>query len=397
MLSYVDLHRQWVTTSHPDVPHDAWVVVSRRDPPQNTTTITTTTTTTSSHGKDASLAQARPPWLQWVCLQRGACGGLGDRIYGMIMGLYMSLLSGRLYLIREWESPATAHPLEDYLQANLVQWKAKTDANRRPAAMLTTVDNRNHPLLLDPCGLATDPRDYELRNNLMTYEGIFRQTDCLQDYWKEAGGGPPPTDNRSLAHIGFWTLFRFTARVEEQARILLRQVGLVAAASSPHPFYLAVHIRTGQGQTWQDPARHDGVENMEAFYQCTRRLQDAVQKRCTLASRPPVYVAADTVDAKEFFQTHSANDDGSLKANLQMEVFHIDRSVTHKLQNVSAAYDNVWGELKVLIDATCLVMSHSKFSTLAWELSDQQPRCAVYFDDCDEDRVQQAVSVLDCS
>jgi hypothetical protein len=71
--------------------------------------------------------------------------------------------------------------------------------------------------------------------------------------------------------------------------------------------------------------------------------------------------------------------------------------VTHKLQNVSAAYDNVWGELKVLIDATCLVMSHSKFSTLAWELSDQQPRCAVYFDDCDEDRVQQAVSVLDCS
>jgi hypothetical protein len=315
----------------------------------------------------------------------------------MIMGLYMSLLSGRrLYLIREWQSPETAHPLTAYLRPNHIQWHAKTlDAGRQPehVATLSTVDNRQHALLLDPCGMAADTRDYELRNNLMTYERIFRQTDCLQHYWN--GAGPSHTDNRSLAHFGFWTLFRFTTRVEERAQLLLRQSGIVVLESVPPPFYLAVHIRTGQGQTWKDPARHDGVQNLEAFYQCTRRLQNAVQKRCTLSSRPPVYVAADTADAKVYFQTHNAND-GSLKANLQMEVFHIDRSVTHKLQNVSAAYDNVWGELKVLIDATCLVMSHSKFSTLAWELSAQQPRCAVYFDDCDQDRIQQAVTAFSC-
>eukprot|EP00977_Amphora_coffeiformis_P000032 scaffold5_cov169-Amphora_coffeaeformis.AAC.32 len=341
---------------------------------------------------DGLSNQSRPNLLVWNCPAQGHCGGLGDRLYGMIMGLYIAMLTGRIYLIQEWNHPDIPHPLWDYVRPNYLPWQANLAPKTvQEMGMLSTLDNREHPLLLDPCGLKVDKQDYFLRNNIMTYESQLNQNDCFRKYWNEHGGR---TDNVPLSHTGFWTLFQFTNRVQEETQNLLRQSRIISRhRDQVTPMYMAVHVRTGQGKTWDDPDRHAGIPSLERFDACAVRLQTAVMHKC--ATLPDIYVASDNAQAKAFFLDKHSHD-GVFKANIKMEVFHIDRTRTELLRNVLGAYNQVWGELKLLVDAACLVMSRSKFSTLAYELSSQQPRCAVYFDECEEEQNLRAVGALSC-
>lgn len=339
----------------------------------------------------------RPPILVWNCPSQGTCGGLGDRLYGIVMGFYVAMLTKRIYLVQEWKSPDVTHPLYDYLEPHYLHWQVENLPSSivDKMGMLSTVDNRQHPLLLDPCGLQADKRDYFFRNNIMIYESALRESSCLQEYWQTTLGDKVEKDTRPLSHIGFWTLFRFSPRVQEQARQILHKSGLLVTTETA-TVYIAMHVRTGQGKTWDDPDRHAGIENLDLFDQCAVRLRAAVMDRCH-GGHVPIYVAADNADAKAFFlNKHSHDDNGAFKAAVHMEVFHVDRTKTELLHNVQRAYDVVWGELKILVDATCLVMSRSKFSTLGLELSWQQPRCAVYFDECSAEHVQQAVRNVHC-
>ena len=344
--------------------------------------------------------QTRPNLLVWNCQAQGGCGGLGDRLYGIIMGLYMAMMTQRIFLIQEWKQPNIAHPLWDYVQPNHLAWHAQLDSKtRQEMGLLSTIDNRDHPLLMDPCDRQlelADKRDYYLRNNIMTYETQLDQSFCLQNYWKEHGGR---TDNAPLPNTGFLTLFQFTQRVQEQAHNLLRQSRILnrrrqsTATATTMPMYIAMHVRTGQGKTWDDPDRHAGLSDLERFDACAVRVQTAIGQKC--ATQLDVYVASDKSQAKVYFLDKHSHD-GTFKANVIMEVFHIDRTNAELLSNVLGAYDQVWGELKVLIDAACLIMSRSNFSILGLDLSPQQPRCAVYFDECDENHVRRAVEALVC-
>ena len=342
--------------------------------------------------------QTRPNLLVWNCPAQGHCGGLGDRLYGMIMGLYIAMFTGRIYLIQEWNHPNIPHPLSDYVRPNHLPWQVNLASETvRQMGMLSTMDNREHELLLDPCGLKADRNDYFLRNNIMTYESKLNQSICFEKYWNKHGGR---IDGVPLSNIGFWTLFQFTNRVQEEAQNLLRQSRIMSryhdhsvVTKTIKPMYMAMHVRTGQGKTWDDPERHAGIQTLERFDECAVRLQTAVMNKC--ATQPDIYVASDNGQAKAFFLDRHSHD-GTFKANIKMEVFHIDRTKTELLSNILGAYEQVWGELKLLVDAACLVMSHSKFSTLAFELSPQQPRCAVYFDECDEERILRALEALSC-
>ena len=355
---------------------------------------------TSRHSRlpqySVSTNETRPPLLIWTCQGKGFCGGLGDRIYGIIMGLYIAMLTQRIYLVQEWKGPDAPRPLSAYLQPNHLHWRAMVSPDvLDKMGILSTIDNREHPLLLEPGTINNDKRDYYLRNNIMTYESLLVQSTCLQDYWNQQGGR---NDSRPLSNVGFFTLFQFTERVDALALSLLRSSKVIDESMEKKEIsatkkFLALHIRTGQGKTWDDPERHSGIQNLQRFDECAVRLQEAVQKRCGWS--PDVYIASDNDEAKDFFLTRHRKD-GSFKAAMNLEVFHIDRTKTGMLTDVATAYDQVWGELKVLIDAQCLVMSRSKFSTLAMELSPQQPRCAVYFDDCNSEKVNEAVQALSC-
>jgi len=71
----------------------------------------------------------------------------------------------------------------------------------------------------------------------------------------------------------------------------------------------------------------------------------------------------------------------------------IPREVTKKEE----AHFDVWTELKFLIEADCLVTSHSGFSDMARFLSSQEPRCfASLRYGCSAEEIQRAAESLGC-
>uniref|UniRef100_A0A7S2YC25 Uncharacterized protein n=1 Tax=Entomoneis paludosa TaxID=265537 RepID=A0A7S2YC25_9STRA len=131
---------------------------------------------------------------------------------------------------------------------------------------------------------------------------------------------------------------------------------------------------------------------MKRFYQCAVRLQAAMKDRCSTSNVASVYIAADNNYAKLRIQSWDSSK--SFKAASDIEVLHIGKSRFKEFDNLDLAYQRVWGELKVLIESACIVMSHSKFSYMGSDLSPQQPRCAVMHDDCEDRAVRDAVSSL---
>lgn len=324
------------------------------------------------------------PYLEWICGQQGTCGGLGDRLYGIVMALYISIMTNRTFIIKDWRHPAS---MTRFLEPALIRWDLKHDDDLPSlSTRISTIDNRDHPLLLEPCKEQQQPYEgssITLENNLMTHEHILQSSQCLNEYWNHFGGHQD--DARSLFYIGFWSLFRFTPLVEERA-LELRKAASMMNANAP---YIGIHVRTGKGSTWDDPVRHGSLEDARQFHECAVKLQDGIKQRSPHES-PDIYIAADNNAVKK--QIHSWNKNAKYVS--EMEVLHIDRTRVHELENVDEASLNVYGELKVLIDATCLVMSRSKFSYIGLMLSPQQPRCAIMFDECSDKAVANALDQL---
>ena len=397
--------------------------------------------------------QQQPRYVRWVCRTNEACGGLGDRLYGVVMTFYIAMLTNRTLLLDGWwNQPQPPHssttggvPLlmlqflepadaslawENPFLPDQKQQQQQPQATPHDIQKIQAMDWRQHPLLLEPCqvlqplkDLEPPPRMVEIQTNLMTHESVLRNSTCFQTYCQRQQQDQQeqhtsstltncPSHNRSLFHWGFWSLFRFTDRVKQDAQALLQQQSkqkddVVVISAVPHHQqpYVAVHIRTGPGETWDDPPRHGHVVDLRRFYSCAVTLQQALFHHChahhqhssnETSAVPPIYVAADTVLAKKRIESWGQKDDTQiLMANASMEILHLAKSRTTEFQDYASAYRLVWAELKVLIDSTCLVMSRSKFSQVGLELSLQQPRCAVWFDHCSSETVNRAIQAVD--
>ncbi|KAL7558227.1 hypothetical protein ACA910_016107 [Epithemia clementina (nom. ined.)] len=402
-----------------------WIMQYMNDYGRQPSCVGTTPRSTATSFSNLDDSDNNRKFLRWICRNSEQCGGLGDRLYGIVMAFYIALLTNRTLLFDGWsqqqQQPQSSgqwqEPISSFLQPalmpilfledNNIVWKDNHNGHSGMFQQrVKIVDQRNHPVLLEPCrALDSSVKVIELQNNIMTHEDVLRNSSCFRQYCQRFGGSCPQ-EQRSLFHIGFWSLFRFTEQVKAQADRLRRLAGL-SSDNSSRP-YIAMHIRTGQGETWDDPPRHNGDANLKQFFDCAMALQHSLQMRCSNhnhnhntsppAPTPPlIYVAADNVYAKKRIQ--SWEDDSTAKTiqavkEGDMEILHVGKSRAAEFRNYDLAYRHVWAELKVLIDSTCLVMSRSKFSYLALELSPQQPRCAVLFDQCGYAEVQTAIRSL---
>jgi hypothetical protein len=169
---------------------------------------------------------------------------------------------------------------------------------------------------------------------------------------------------------------------------------IVEATALP---YVAIHLRTGRGATFEDLILKTNNETTwPLYYQCARALQEGIRELCSLHKKTgngdvPIYLAADTIDAKKQFLQW----DPDIKTLPEMEIYHIDRTAAKMLIDAKSAELDVWSDIKLLVDATCLVMTEkSKFSRLGNWLP-PQPRCSAYYYDCGPDKVRQALAALD--
>jgi hypothetical protein len=366
-------------------------------------------------------------YLLWTCRihSDGSCGGIGDRLNGIVQGLYMAICTNRVFLV-DWEYP---DPLTALIPA-LLPWNF-TSGNVHISQILRTTDNRQNEFLLDPSKIPDEIQGLELRSNLWLYEPIVRQTQCLRDYWDKHGG----LDNSTqLYQTAFWTLFEWSPTIVQHTADLKRRSALTTLTSmstttsestgdgdlatlAPVRPYIAMHVRTGVGASWVDPARHAGEEDWRRFYQCARTIQQGIHELCPPTAIPSsrqhqpqhqqslldIYVASDNSKTKEMLLQWDAEDCRQQTNNIStttfrsaphLEIFHIDRSQKERMRDPAAADLDLWGELSTLTDAVCLVTSRSGFSNLPTWLSPQQPRCQVRFDYCSPENVTKALQAL---
>lgn len=326
----------------------------------------------NNHAKRGRLVETTTKYLQYECLHTGLrrenrCGGLGDRIKGIIMGMLFSIIDDRVFLVNwdDWTS------LSDYLVPAHIDWLAQPRQNTN-----TTVENfwvpsdKYHPYMETPCLWRSNATGVKYRSAVLKAVKKMNQT-CVKEIFqgKEV--------DELMWHTIFWILFRFTDRVKSTAHRILGTIN--------PKYYVGVHIRAGgNGTSFIDPERFASLEEWQLFSDCTKLVRSELKRKCR--SQPSVYVASDNEHAKQFMKGH-----GSDVHAAQVEIYHIDRSDMTLVHNLTSATDAVWAEFKVLMDATCLVVGRSGFSLLASHMARRQPKCAVRFDRCGLDFVQKAV------
>jgi len=334
------------------------------------------------------------------------CGGLGNRLHGIAMAFYVAMLLNRTLLVEEWpsSSPAINHPLTDYVGGNLIRWDAVPTSPLSTLSSLTIIDKKNHPHLLDPCRIDNGPDGYAFQTNVFT--SSFSTSECWKNLQRRHGDSDDVFDARKLRRLALQALFKFRDRVVLQAKEILETSDTVSrSAPAAHngsvrdrnetPF-MAIHVRTGKGSSFQDPLRHHSPEEMAQFINCSLSLHESWMQKCNYEAPPKIYVAADQSSIKEeFVKAHPS----LMRTAADVEVLHIERSRPNEIHEMVKAYDNVWAELKILADSTCLIASKSTFSDLGEDFHPTQlfpRRCSVQFNDCDSDRIEEALDAVVC-
>lgn len=399
----------------------------------------------SSRNKTLTMVHTLKPgtkYLQYSC--SSWCGGVGDRMNGIMTLFYVAIVTKRVLLIDH----KTPFPLTDTLLPNHVRWDAKVSGipergggGKRTSNNVTLQKqhqngNNNRPTVsIIPKGKKV--KRYRSINEFLvdqqnllchdddTVEGIIIQTnqwigerdviwnnECMKDMTGRSTTTSMSSSNNAQRHHlvrwSFWTLFRFNEKVLQRAEDMKRIAGL----DNNKP-YIGVHVRS---------ERHRTEESHWRFYNCSKKFQKHIlaleleerQSRLqqqdnnytdeyTIAPRL-IYIADDSypdktrksIPVKSKIQSWDNND--TVKTMTDMQVIHTELTDTTQISNSYQANIDVYAELVLLIDSECLMRSRSGFSELPHRISFSNTatyeRCGVRFDQCDDSDVRSATQLL---
>jgi hypothetical protein len=350
----------------------------------------------NARGK-SSLRSSSTPFLLYSCRSKqSTCGGLGDRINGILTAFYIAMCNQRVFLI-DWEQDSVS----DYLLPNQILYTIDRPVPYQ--VRIHTIDQTNHPVLLQPRILSQRP-EYVNATGIAIQANVWigtvlEQPSQSQSCWQQ----PPssitqkkspekdtdhdrsiiPSTSDALFQWGFHTLFQFSHRVIDRANTIRQSVHLTMP-------YVAMHIRTGiiPGDVVQ---RHTDPHEWHQFITCGQTMQRALEQKCGGDKEYDLYLAADHDDVKEY----AISIDNSIKTIRHLPIFHHDKqdyirtqppddttTRTTSMEEKEGEWA-VFSELYVLHQATCLITSRSKYSDLAARL--QETHCSIRFDKCHDD------------
>jgi len=314
-------------------------------------------------------------FLVYVCTG-GLCGGIGDRVTGIVTAFYLAVATNRVFLVHN-PSPVD---LGVVLNTSNIDWKTHAGyvMSQRPLSigMIDRVgesldllnDNAEQRLIALRTNLNLTDRDYILSRKEFALS--LQNLGVPVDTWRPPNGG--------ILFAWAWSaLFTPTSALDEAVRAKWARVtGFEGSLDS----YVAVHIRTGGH--WGDGKRHDPAN--DEFAECAKR----VVKRMSAGAALSVYVASDDHNAKMSLQQKvpGAVFDPVLP-------FHIDKS--GRGLDAQEKFLETWAEFMILSRADCLVYSRSGFSEVAVSVSRdlvRGHRCAVQFDSCSTEDIDRSRS-----
>jgi hypothetical protein len=364
---------------------------------------------------------AQPRLLTYRCNGQ-SCGGIGDRLQGIVQTFYMAVCSNRIFTI-DWHERAAASTnddndksssrtmgLERYVLPSHVHWNAAVlnQAQGEPI-LIQAMDHRNNSLLIEP-HIQLARYDHVLLSTNLWMGDTFVQGSCWQTYRSQFAVAP--NEDESAAALYRWALnalFQWSPSVVATAATLRQRAQLpdltttTQMAATP---FVALHIRTGwlgdrgAAAQRQAQARHANPAEWSQFLQCGHRVRDALVARWCRSfdnrndarktrNEPTLhlYLASDDRSVKEAL----LKEDPSLKTVLDLNLHHVD-SLSRGDANDDGALA-AWSELYLLHQAVCRVQSRSKYSTVA-ALWSPTAECTLFHDHCGRDVVELAVSSI---
>ena len=334
-------------------------------------------------GKDVQV-------LVYTC--HSGCGGVGDRITGMLSAFYVAVATGRVFII-DHTSPVL---LTTALLPKSIDWDLATYI--RPHLKSETVYLVDAPKPMESLGnimkahltgvqiLRLQLNRYFVAMALWTpkqslqapsrRENIELIGDVYNSHMRFCSA---PVRTKTTFYIAFHFLFRFSGEVLARAEGMYREVGFTTSQR-----FTGIHARLGGDVKstsytvpWEDPVRH-AIDDLPKFVDCAKS-----KAWNTSVGDMPILVISDSPT----FKIASQEVHGTTHINSTV-LFHTDRSSSDNETILIQGNVDTYAELLLLSRAHCIVGSHSGFSGTAAAISDTnngKERCFCMFDDCNND------------
>lgn len=356
-------------------------------------------------------------YLIWSC-DGGVCGGIGDRLRGIVTCFYLAVATERVFLIHN-PSPVELSVVFD---PSMIRWNetrtilppgAGGGLQQIPNVVNVNVFDRPSPRLFSATSTAGGRRHVVVRTNMPQWADVLSHANFESSlrargipFGRDEWWAPTMPRGEMLFAWAWRMLFEPTAELEAavSAKRARAGLGLVGGGGTT---YVAVHIR--RGGHWGDHVRH-GADKLGAFANCTRGMISALSSSSSSTSSSPaendsssptisVYVASDDVDSRAEFRKLVP---GSLADDADTRPYHLDKERRRAAGSSSVADArqlnlDVWAEFVIISRADCVVYSRSGFSECPIALSRDVAtgaRCAARFDDCGRDTIERSMSTL---
>jgi hypothetical protein len=300
-------------------------------------------------------------YMIYTCKQGHHCSGTGNRQRGIVAAFLVSILTKRIFLM-DIDNPI---PLELVLEPHMIRWN-EIPLNLLEDAPPPLFDIRNiqpNPLQR-PCDFATGPQVIRILasgpGGLETIWNSFEMKQLLE----RTSENMPQLIYKWLFH----TLFKPSLALQERVQHQRESLGLTTFSAS----YVGIHVRLGTSWKGLNEQRYN-VTVLPRFLELGQQLQKSHP------GKMPLVIISDDARAKEIL---FEMDPESVRFVSNATIVHVDRSKS--LDNGVDGSLQVWADVILLAQATCLVESLSSFSSLARRISiseDEPTRCFVRQDD----------------
>ena len=290
-------------------------------------------------------------YLKYSC-SKLRCGGFGNRIRGITMGLIMSMLTKRVFLLEFY------HPFDfsKFLLPNLINWKFEIPTNKRVEYfdLMNSERVRRYwsnleTLLLDPN--IDDTLEFATNVGIEVFMMNFGD-EMLKKYLDMSVSSFH--DYAALYGCAMRFLFKqspvITDSVLHEQKSLELQTG----------HYVAVHIRTGMGEHLPD-LDLPSSEYWKPYLECAVTMARGYAEHYCFGRTCPVYVLTDEEVVKEYAISHF----GDYIKTSTVYTQHIDNLKVHIPQLVEDTFLGLMTDIEVAARAAIFISTeHSSFSNL---------------------------------
>eukprot|EP00122_Pirum_gemmata_P000916 Pgem_evm1s821 len=326
------------------------------------------------HNRNRLDATSKKKYLIYTCLKDKLCGGLGDRLNGILTALAFAMQTNRVFLIHH-QRP---RPLEDVLQPNLIDWSFRAERIRK--------GNILHINLVDARPISYRQRkDLWIPSKESKYDTIILKSNIklLKSPFSSNSTGSEPNISIDLTYEkktpiskSISCLLKSLFKKADAFQVYLAQYKNKLKLYPGTP-YVGMHIRIGKSNKFSDTVTLNSLSETPRFIQCAKKIMKLYNFGITR-----IFLASDNEKVKKLLAKE-------FKENLITSgnnAFHIDRySPTEKFSVLKRGFWRTWAEFFTLESSHCLVGSPSGFTNQAVQFSVNYKtgaRCWALYDQC---------------